>query len=82
MAKDQEASILEISDHTDTIPTLNEIHHDLEKEELKLQAMVNHLAEELQTTLHQHLYQAMVKTMHQVVNEESKTLSGKILEKL
>jgi len=82
MAQEQSATAQNISDLTDNIPTLKDVHHDLEKEDIKLEAMVNHLAEELQASLHQHLYQTMVKTMHKVVNEESQRLSVKILEQL
>jgi len=82
MAQDQKASVQNITDLADDIPTLSDIRHEPDNAEMKLEAMVSHLAEELQASLHQHLYQAMVKTLHQVVNDESQKLSLKILEKL
>lgn len=82
MAQEQKATVNNVSDAADDIPTLCDVCHEPDAKELKLEAMVDHLAEELQTALHQHMYQAMVKTLHQVINNESKRLSVKILEKL
>ena len=64
------------------IPTLDIPLHTPDRDDIKLEAQVGHMADELQAIFQQHLYQTMVKTLHQVVKQESQKLSAKILDKL
>ena len=66
----------------DDIPTLETPINTEDQHDLKLEAMVSHLAEDLQATLQQQVYASLVKTMHKVLHEEGQRLTGKILEKL
>jgi len=66
----------------DDIPTLENPINTIDHHELKLEAMVSHLAEDLQATLQQQVYASLVKTMHKVLHEEGQRLTSKILEKL
>jgi len=76
-----EAKIHDITTDDD-IPTLENPINPADHKDLKLEAMVSHLAEDLQATLQQQVYASLVKTMHKVLHEEGQRLTGKILEKL
>ncbi len=64
------------------IPTLDVPVHQPDKEDIKMDVLVGHMADELQAIFQQHLYQAMVKTLHQVIKQEGPKLSEKVLHKL
>jgi len=63
------------------IPTLKVPLTEADKE-IELDKLVSQLGDELQAIVHHHLYQAMVKSLHQIIAKEGPKLSGKILDKL
>ena len=77
----QHAAVQDLSHTDDNIPTL-EVPRTEAAQEIELDKLVGQLGDELQAIVHHHLYQAMVKSLHQIIAKEGPKLSGKILDKL
>lgn len=60
------------------IPTLTERYQDLPDAGDHIEHLIARLSQDLQASLHQHLYQAMTATLHQLINKESEHLRQKI----
>jgi hypothetical protein len=82
MNTSQKATVQQLPQTDNDIPTLDVPLHEPYRDDIKLEVLVGHMADELQAIFQQHLYQAMVKTLHQVVKQEGQKLSAKILDKL
>ena len=82
MSTSQKATVQQLVQDDSHIPTLDIPLHAPDRDDIKLEALVGHMSDELQAIFQQHLYQSMVKTLHQVVKQESQKLSAKILDKL
>jgi hypothetical protein len=82
MSTSQKATVQQLVQNDSHIPTLDVPLHEPARDDIKLEALVGHMTDELQAIFQQHLYQTMVKTLHQVVKQESQKLSAKILDKL
>ncbi len=78
----QKAPLLNLVHNSGNIPTLDTPVEKPGNNDIKLDVMVGHMGDELQAIFQQHLYQTMVKTLHEVVKQESQKLSEKILDKL
>lgn len=63
------------------IPTLD-TPLEVSATEQQVDKQVNQLIDELQAVVHQHLYQAMVKSLHQIMAQEGPKLTQKMLDKL
>lgn len=75
------ATVHDFKQNDTDIPTLK-VPHQTNEEEIQIEKMVSQLGDELQAIVHHHLYQAMVKSLHQIIAKEGPKLSAQILDKL